>query len=289
MSKRKLSDPLPPPKRARLTQPHDMLDSKPSLTKDARREKRKRSEPLSTNPHEGPKSKRPRTSAGSSDATTISLDISTEPWPSIEDVSEEEEVPTFTSEETAASRESSFDRWPSIPYEPKPSEEMDQEVLAFQIAGESAMAGYVCEYEYIDMLLQGTMPSPEPSDGDAGEREAFRHTIADEIIPPARRSTLKPRATPSPTLPKASPRRRRSVTPYRRTEKCSSLPSCEEEPQQQGRKDKKNNRRQRQKETPSPAMEKFLQSKRSSRRAPAGQLWCLDEKGRACDIQSSRR
>ncbi|TFB00112.1 hypothetical protein CCMA1212_008347 [Trichoderma ghanense] len=289
MPKRKSSDPLPPPKRARLTQPQDTLDSESSPTKDTRREKRKRSGRLPSDAHEEPKTKRARTSKGSSHATTESLNISAEPWPSIEDVSEEEEVPTFTSEETTTSRESSFDQWPTIPYEPKPSEEIDPAVLAFQIAGASAIAGYVCECDYIDMLLQGSMPSPEPSDSDTGAREEFGHTGVDEIIPRARHSTLKRHPMPSPKLSKAAPRRKRSVTPHRRIDKSNSVPPREEEPKQQGRKDGKNNRRQPRKETRSSAMENFLQSKRSSRRNPTGQLWCLDVKGKACEIASTRR
>ncbi|PTB63273.1 hypothetical protein BBK36DRAFT_1171518 [Trichoderma citrinoviride] len=287
MPKRKSSDPLPPPKRARLTQPRDTLHSESSLTKDTRREKRKRVGPLPPDPHEEPKKKRARTSTGPNDATTDSNSKSAELWPSIEDVSEEEEVPSFTSEETTASRESSSDLWPTIPYEPKPSEEMEPGVLAFQIAGAAAMAGYVCECDYHHMLLQQSMPSPEPSDSDAGEREDFGRTIVDEITPQARHSTLKPHPMPSSGLPKAPPRRRRSVTPYQRIGKRSSVPM--EEPRQQERKNKKNNRRQPRKETYSPAMENFLHSKRSSRRDSACELWCLDDSGKAREISGTKR
>ncbi|KAL6880021.1 hypothetical protein HDV57DRAFT_498681 [Trichoderma longibrachiatum] len=291
MAKRKSSDPLPPPKRTRLSQARDTLDSEPSLRKGTRREKRKRLEPLPSDSHEEPKPKRARTSTDSSDATTDSLNISAEPWPSIEDVSEEEEIPAFTSGDTTASRESSFDRWPSIPYEPKSSEETDLEVLAFQIAGE----GHVCDCEHHLLRRYGSaypILSPDPSDDDASEIEDIRdieHALADESIPWSRHSTIKPHPMPSPRLSKASPRRRRSVTPYRRIEKCSSPPSREEEPQQQGRKNRKNKRRQPRKETHSPAVKNFLRSKRSSRRAPAGQLWCLDDKGTAREVASTRR
>ncbi|KAL6856402.1 hypothetical protein J3F83DRAFT_453065 [Trichoderma novae-zelandiae] len=291
MAKRKCGDPLPPPKRARLTQPHDTIDSESSLTKRTRREKRKRTERLPSDPYEEPETKRARTSTGSSD-TTDSPSISREPWPSIEDVSEEEWNPARTNEKTTASRDSSSDLWPFIAYEPKPSEEIDPAVLAFQIAGATAMAGYVCECEYHHKLLQNSMPSPEPSDGDAGEREEIGHTIVDERIPRARHSALKPQPILSPELPKASPRRNRSVTPHWRTGKRGPVPSRQEEAQQQRNKNKtnkKNNRRQPRKETHLPAMGNFLQSKRSSRRGPACELWCLDDKGKACEIASTRR
>ncbi|KAL7805754.1 hypothetical protein V8C26DRAFT_417385 [Trichoderma gracile] len=288
MAKRKSSDPLPPPKRTRLTQPHDTLDFKSTLKKDTRREKRKRTGFPSSDTHEEPKRKRARTNTGSSDATTESVNISTQPWPSIQDVSEEEEVPTFTSGETPTSREPSFDLWPAIPYDPKPSEEMDLGVLAFQIAGE----GHACDCEYhLLRRYDSAYPflSPEPSDDDASEVEDIEHTVTNEPIPRPRHSTLKQRPMPSPKLSKAPPRRRGSVTPYRQTQKRSPQPSEEEGPRQQGRKNKKNNRRQPRKNSHSPTMENFLQSKRSTRRHPAGELWCLDDKGKACEIASARR
>jgi hypothetical protein len=250
MAKRKYDDDAPlPQKKAKLHHQviHDSQISNAhtlhartlhptplSLASSERCEKRKRT-PDSQSDTLEPESKRTRGSPSPSD----SPDISSEPWPSIGYIPREEEEP------------SPVQQWIHEMY-----------INAMQLSAE-----YDSDISADD---QNPLPSPEPSDGDAAERDEWEFPIVD--------STHTYHSTPrnSRILSRQRPRKNDTI-PTRRKRR---------QPPKKGKGENKRNKRLD--EALSPAVETFLRSRRSTRRDANCKLWHLGDDGTACTVSRVR-
>lgn len=260
MSKRKYSsDAALPRKKAKLAQVHEFEEydtlvapSPPlSQTMPSRREKRKRTDLSHIDSDDEPSAKRAKIDQSSNDARNSSRSSSLEPWPSIGYAPEEEKEPSALVEEF------------------------------YKSCTETEVA---CSCE-TQTIYRNPLPSPEPSERDTSDVEAIEqtsiHTTHQMQCPVSKLQPVSPPNTSSP--------RRKNRSSRRRIERRSPVSSHQEQPRQQRRKKKNEDRSSQQDGKPTPTVEEFLQSKRSSRRDSKCDLWYLSDNGTASAIRCIRR
>ncbi|KAL6821498.1 hypothetical protein V8C40DRAFT_250423 [Trichoderma camerunense] len=262
MSKRKFSSDAPlSRKKAKLAQVHDFEEfstlaapSPPaSQTIPSRREKRKRIDLSHIDSDDEPSAKRARIDQSSNDATNRSRSSSPEPWPSIGYAPEEEKEPSLLVEE-------------------------------FHKSCTETEVACSCQTQ---TMYRNPLPSPEPSERDTSDVEAIEQTSI-HITHQMQCPVSKPQPV---SPPNASSPRKKNRSSRRRNERRSPASSHQEQSrQQQQRRKKKNENQGPQRDgKPTPTVEEFLQSKRSSRRDSKCELWYLSDNGTASAVRSIRR
>ncbi|OPB44761.1 hypothetical protein A0O28_0088990 [Trichoderma guizhouense] len=262
MSKRKFSSDAPlPRKRAKLAQvnefeEHDTFAApSPPLSQmiPSQREKRKRTDHSHIDSDDEPSAKRARIDQSSNEAASCSRSSSPEPWPSIGYAPEEEKEPNPLVEEF------------------------------YKSCTETEVA---CSCE-TSTMYRNPLPSPEPSETDTSDVEAIEqtsiHTTHQMQCPVSKPQPVSPPSISSP--------RRKTRSSRRRIERRSPASSHQEQSRQQRRKKKNEDQGPQRdgKPTPTPTVEEFLQSKRSSRRDSKCELWYLSDNGTASAVRSIRR
>ncbi|PKK54419.1 hypothetical protein CI102_655 [Trichoderma harzianum] len=262
MSKRKFSSDAPlPRKKAKLALVHDFEEydtlaapSPPSSqTMPSRREKRKRTDLSHIDSDHEPSAKRTRIDQSSNDAASSSRSSSPEPWPSIGYTPEEEKEPNPLVEEF------------------------------YKSCTETEVA---CSCQ-TQTIYRNPLPSPEPSERDTSDIEAIEQTsihTTHQMQCPV--SKLQPASPPNISSP-----RKKTRSSRRRIEKRSPASSHQKQSRQQRRKKKNEDQGPQRdgKPTPTPTVEEFLQSKRSSRRDSKCEFWYLSDNGTASTVRSIRR
>ncbi|KAJ4856722.1 hypothetical protein T069G_10090 [Trichoderma breve] len=260
MSKRKFSSDAPlPRKKAKLAQVHEFEEynhlaapSPPSSqTTPSRREKRKRTNSSHIDSDDEPSAKRARIDQSSNDASGRSRSSSPEPWPSIGYAPEEEKEPNPLVEEF------------------------------YKSCTETEVA-CSCQPQ---TMYRNPLPSPEPSERDTSDIEAIEqtsiHTAHQMQCPVSKPQPVSPPIVSSP--------RKKNRNSRRRIERRSPASSHQEQSRQQRRKKKNENQGPQREGKPTPTVEEFLQSKRSSRRDSKCELWYLSDNGMASAVRSIRR
>ncbi|KAL7953211.1 hypothetical protein V8C34DRAFT_297590 [Trichoderma compactum] len=261
MSKRRFSSDAPlPRKNAKLAQVHDFEEydtlaapSPPSSqTIPSRRDKRKRTVHSHIDSDDEPSAKRTRIGQGSNDATCCARSSSPEPWP-------------------------------SIGYEPEEEKEPNPLVEEFYRSCIETEAACSCQ---TPPMYRNPLPSPEPSERDTSDVEAIEqtsvHTTHQMQSPVSKPQTVSP--------PNISSPRKKNRSSRRRIERRSPASSHQEESRQQLRKKKNDENQGPQRDgKPTPTVEEFMQSKRSSRRDSQCELWYLSDNGTASAVRSIRR
>lgn len=261
MSKRKFSSDAPlSRKKAKLAQTynfeeHDTLaaPSPPSSqTIPSRREKRKRTDLSHINSDDEPSAKRTRIDQSPNDATN-------------------------------SSRSSSPEAWPSIGYAPEEEKEPSPLVEEFYKSCTETEVACSCETQ---TMYRNPLPSPEPSERDTSDVETIEqtsiHTTHQMQCPVSKPQPVSPPSISSP--------RRNTRSSRRRSERRSPASSHQEQSRQQRRKKMKNEDQSPQRDgKPTPTVEEFLLSKRSSRRDSKCELWYLSDNGTASAVRSIKR
>ncbi|KAK4061672.1 uncharacterized protein Triagg1_10214 [Trichoderma aggressivum f. europaeum] len=260
MSKRKSSSDAPlPRKKAKLAPVHDFEEhetpaapSPPSSqTIPSRHEKRKRTDHLLIDSDDEPSAKRARIDRSSNDATSCVRSSSPEPWP-------------------------------SIGYAPEEEKEQNPLVEEFYKSCTETEVACGCQTQ---TMYRNPLPSPEPSERDTSDIEAIEQTSTHNThqmqCPVSQRQPLSPPTISSP--------RKKNRSSRRRIERRSPASSHQEQPRQQRRKKNDEKQGPQRDGKPTPTVEEFLQSKRSSRRDSKCELWYLGDNGTASAVRSIRR
>ncbi|KAK4061990.1 uncharacterized protein Triagg1_10153 [Trichoderma aggressivum f. europaeum] len=284
MAKRKSDAEAPlAPKRVKLQQPathdavHDAVHN--GQIPDIHARHSPDSAPPSTASPEGqPRQKRKRTLDSQSDSQSNSQSDPQPDSPSDDDIEHLEE-PGAKRARISSSPESpdpSLEPWPSVGYDPREVELSWWEQLFIR----SHRAAMLLHEQYdsdIDTSAddQNPLPSPEPSDQDVNESQEWEF--------PTVHSTNEPQSTAQTSrLLSRQRRRQRDATPPPQR-KRRQPPKTDKDGE-----NKRNKRNKTQREAPSPAVEAFLQTKRSSRRDPNCKLWQLGDDGTACTVSRVR-
>ncbi|KAL7786505.1 hypothetical protein V8C43DRAFT_289992 [Trichoderma afarasin] len=261
MSKRKFSSDGPlPRKKAKLAQVHGFEEfnilaapSPPSSqTMPSRREKRKRTDSSHIDSDDEPSAKRARIDQSSNEATT------------------------------SCSRGSSPEAWPSIGYAPEEKKEPNPLVEEFYKSCTETEVACSCQPQ---TMYRNPLPSPEPSERDTSDVEAIEQTSI-HITHQMQCPVSKPQPVSPPNI--GSPRRK-ARSSRRRIERRRPASPHQEQSRQQRRKKKNEDQGPQRDGKPTPTVEEFLQSKRSSRRDSKCELWYLSDNGTASAVRSIRR